>query len=50
MSMEKKTAKPMLTEEAIQQDAALVARIKAAKPVGEPMSADQFLAWLASQR
>jgi hypothetical protein len=47
--MEKKSvSKPVLTEETIQQDAALVARIKSAKPLGKPMSADQFAAWLDS--
>ena len=49
MTMEKKSTKPMLTEEAIQQDAVLVERIKSAKPLGEPMSADEFMAWLSRQ-
>lgn len=48
MTMEK-NVKPMLTEETIQQDAALVARIKSAKQ-GKPMTGDDFMAWLASQR
>lgn len=47
MTMKKPAApKAILTEDAIQKDEALVARIKSAKPL-EAMSANDFMAWLS---
>lgn len=40
----------MLTERMVAQDEKLVARIKSAKPVGQPMGAEEFKTWLESLR
>jgi hypothetical protein len=49
MTMEKPKPKKKLTEAAILESRDLVTQIKTAEQ-GEPMSADDFKAWLASFR